>query len=1018
MALQRQAVTVNFSMGLDLKTDPFQLPVGAFVALDNIVFDKLGRMTKRNGFGGLSPLPDATSTYTTTFNGNLTAIGADLKAFIPGSSSWVNKGSIKPVSLSTLSLIKNSTNQSQADAAISPNGLVCTVYTDNTPVVPTGVCKYAIADYATGQNIVAPSQLISTFGTVSYYPRVFSLGNYFVIVFGSVNGGGSFRLQYLSVNSYNTSAVSSVSDVSSNYLPFSPGKNSFDGVVANGALYLSWNGNSNSGLKSAYITSTLQVSATANIGSQTSSIVSMTSDLTQGTPQIWTSTYTNGSNSGYVVATNQGLTTLFNQKQFFSSASGDLANIALTAHGGTARVFYETNNAYTYDSSIPTNYVSRINVSNTGSLTASTVLTRSVGLASKGFIMNSVSYVAASYSSPYQPTYFVIDSSGRAVAKLAYTNGGGYLTSGLPSVNVTGSTASFAYLFRDLIQSVNKNTNVSAGTQVNGIYTQTGINLASVTFGSNQLVSSEIGSNLNLNGGFLWGYDGYVATEQNFHLYPDSVKVTGSGSVGSMSAQVYNYQSTYEWSDNQGNQFKSAPSIPATITVSSGTARVTVSVPTARITYKTANPIKIGIYRWSTAQQVYYQVTSITSPVLNDTSVDSVSFIDVNTDAAILGNNLLYTTGGVVEDTGAPSFIATTTWDSRLWGIDAEDPNLLWFSKQVIEATPVEMSDLFTLFVSPNSAAQGPTGPMKSIAPMDDKLIIFKKNAAYYVNGSGPDNTGANSQYSQPTFITATVGCSNQNSIVLIPNGLMFQSDKGIWLLGRDLSTSYIGKEVEAFNSSKVLSAIAVPGTNQVRFTLDSGVTLMYDYFTNRWGTFSGIPGISSTLYQNLHTYIDSRGAVYQETPGVYLDGSTPTVVSFTTGWLSLAGLQGYKRIYEMFMLGEFKTPHRLTVGVAQNYDSSVTQQSTIIPNNYSGPWGSGTSWGSVTTWGGNSAVEQWQINFQQQQVQSFQVTLKEYYDPSFGVAAGAGLTISGLTFTAGIKGNFPQDIPAKNKIG
>ena len=99
----------------------------------------------------------------------------------------------------------------------------------------------------------------------------------------------------------------------------------------------------------------------------------------------------------------------------------------------------------------------------------------------------------------------------------------------------------------------------------------------------------------------------------------------------------------------------------------------------------------------------------------------------------------------------------------------------------------------------------------------------------------------------------------------------MFQSDKGIWLLGRDLSTSYIGAPVQSLTlNATVLSALNIPATNQVRFTLDSGITLMYDYYYSQWGTFTGVPGISSTLYQSLHTYINSFGQVFQETPGLY----------------------------------------------------------------------------------------------------------------------------------------------------
>lgn len=927
------------------------------------------------------------------------------------------------MSLTTLPLIRNNFNQIQSDTAISPNGLVLTSYTEiSTQASSTqNIYKYVLADAITGQNIIPPTQITSTFGTVSYSPKVFSLGNNFVVVFGSTNGGSN-HLQYFSVNAFSPSTIGSVTDVTTSYGPQTIGpiiQSAFDGVVANNNLYLSWNGASNTGVKSAFITPSLQVSATVSLASNTATIVSVASDITGSTPVIWTSSYVSGSNSGYVTATNQNLGTVFSSKQFFSSSSGTISNIAMTAQNSVAQIYYETVNTYGYDSSVSSNFISKLTSDQTGSLTATSVVVRSVGLGSKAFLVNSQSYFVSSYSSPYQPTYFVMNSSGGAVAKLSYQNGGGYLNFGLPSVNVTGSTASFSYLTKDLVQAVNKDTNVPAGTQVNGIYSQTGINLAKVTFGSQGLISTEIAGNLHLNGGFLWNYDGYVPVEHNFHLYPDSIKLAAlSGVTGSMTPQSYFYQATYEWADNQGLVYRSAPSIPVTVLVGSGSSKVLVSVPTLRVTYKTANPVKIVIYRWSTAQQFYCQVTSLTVPIVNSTSTDFISYTDYSPDSAILGNNIIYTNGGVIEDTGSPSFVATTTWDSRLFGIDAEDQNLLWYSKQAIEATPVEMSDLFTLFVSPNSAAQGPTGPMKCIAPMDDKLIIFKKNAIYYINGSGPDNTGANSQYSQPTFITATVGCDNQKSLVLTPQGIMFQSDKGIWILGRDLSTSYIGQAVEAYNSSKVLSSLAIPGTNQVRFTLDSGVTLMFDYFVNQWGTFDGIPGISSTLYQDLHTYIDQYGAAYQETPGIYLDGSTPTVMSFTTGWINLAGLQGYKRVYRMYILGNYKTPHRLTIGTSQDYDEPVTQQATILPNNFSGTWGSGTSWGSISVWGGQSPVEQWQYNFQQQQCQSFKVTFNEYYDPSMGQASGAGLTLSGLSLIAGIKSTFPGNINPKNRVG
>jgi hypothetical protein len=391
--------------------------------------------------------------------------------------------------------------------------------------------------------------------------------------------------------------------------------------------------------------------------------------------------------------------------------------------------------------------------------------------------------------------------------------------------------------------------------------------------------------------------------------------------------------------------------------------------------------------------------------------------LDTQADSAIIGNAIIYTTGGVLEDINGPASNIMTHFDTRLWMVDAEDQNTLWFSKIIIPNVPVEMSDLQTMYISPTVGSQGAVGPITALAPMDDKLVIFFKNAIYYVNGTGPDATGANSQYSQPIFITSTVGCTNQQSIVFQPQGLMFQSDKGIWLLGRDLNTSYIGAPVEAFNSSTVETALNIPGTNQVRFTLSTGQTLMYDYYYGQWGTFVGVPAISSTLYQYLHTCVDSYGRIFQETPGLYLDGQNPVLLQFTTSWFNLAGLQGYERFYDFYLLGTYLSPHSLILSIAYNYGPAI-QQSIITPANYIGPWGTQPTWGDPSsTWGGPGNLEKWRIHTQQQTCESFQISIQERFNPAFSTVPGAGFTLSGLNCRVGIK-KSAKPIRAINSVG
>ncbi len=1101
MNLQKQPVDISFAKGVDTKTDPWRVAIGNFLSLSNMVFTTGQRLTKRNGYGNLTALPE-NATFLTTFNGNLTAVGTSLQAYSQGTGEWFNKGTLQPVELEVLPLIRSNTNQSQLDTAISSTGLVCTVYTDQTPTsLSTPRYMYSIADSTTGQNIIEPTLIPPLTGVVTGSPRVFVLGAYFIIVFTNVISAAN-DLQYIAISINNPTIVTTNVTIAAGY-GASSGL-SWDGVVVGQYLYIAYNTTSGGqSIQFRSLSSTLLLSAAttySNAGSVTATIMSVTADITNpSNPIIWAAYYNSGSSTGYAVAVNATLSKILATPAEIITA-GTVSNITSVAQNATLTVYYEVANNYGYDSTIPSHYINTVTCTQTGTIGTTTTLVRSVGLASKAFIINNINYFLAAYQSQYQPTYFLINSLGEVVSRLAYSNGGGYDVVGLPSVTLNGNVAQIGYLYKDFITSANTSQQLSI-TQ-SGIYSQTGLNLVTFTIGTSNVVPVEIAQTLNLSGGFLWEYDGYTPVENNFFLWPDSVEGTPHNTGGAMVPQEYQYQVVYTWTNNQGNVEFSAPSIPTivdmstnnksftqptaltptaaftagtftmvvssatglvvgqyvtdtttpasiqantyitkivgtTITVNQAfagtsttdslsivdTCSVTLNIPTLRLTYKLANPVKLEIFRWSTAQEEFFQVTSIQLPLINSTTVDYLTYTDTQADNQILGNSLIYTTGEVIENVGAPSFNALTLFDDRLWGIDAEDPNLLWYSKQVIETTPVEMSDLFTIYVAPSIASQGSTGNMKCLAPMDDKLIIFKENALYYINGTGPDNTGANSQYSEPLFITSMVGSTNQQSIVFINDGLMFQSDKGIWLIGRGLAVSYIGAPVEALTTGAIVqSAIEVPGTTQVRFTLDTGITLMYDYFYQQWGVFEGVPAISSTLYQDLHTFVNSNGLVYQETPGLYLDGSNPVLMSFTTNWINLATLQGYQRAYFFYLLGEYITPHFLQIGIAYDYQTGPVQSTTITPNNYSPAYGgngsdSASPYGQGNPYGGPGNVEQWRIFFTRQRCQSFQLSLQEIYDPSFGIPAGAGLYISGLECHIGVARGF-RGIGSANSVG
>lgn len=1000
--LNKVPIPINFAQGLDTKTDDKQVQAGKFLALKNSIFDKAGRLTKRNGFSNITNLPNALQTTLTTLNDNLIATGSNLYAFSQDTNQWLNKGNVQPVSLKTLPLVRVSTSQTSPDTAIAPSGLTCLTYVDST------LAYYQVSDSATGQQIVARTALPAT----ARNPRVFLLDKYFIITFMATVSAAS-HLQYIAIPVSSPTSSSAATDIDTTVVSLTTG---YDGYVANNSLYLAWSGSSTT-IRMRYLTSTLVVSSAVSIASHTSTLMSVTADTTGPSPVVWIAFWDSSSTNAFVAAYSSTLLQMLTPTQIATTVT--LAEITSVATNGSITVIYETSHNYGGAiGSVKTDFLTAVAVTIGGSVGSSTVILRSVGLASKAFIAPSGTiYMLATFGEGSQPTYFLIDSTGSIYMRLAYSNGGGYKASQvLPTVSLIGDSYYVPYSANDFLASVNKGTALPAGTPTAAIYTQTGVNLAMIDININHQYSSEIAGALHLTGGQLWEYDGVRPVEHGFHVWPENQVSSTATGAGLITAGTYYYVFVYEWTDNQGNLHRSAPSVPIKQVTTTATSTNTLTVPTLRLTDKVApNPVRIVGYRYSVAQPVYYLFTSLTSPTINDPTTDTVTITDALADSSILGNVLLYTTGGVIENIAAPASVASALFKNRLFLVDAEDRNLLWYSKQVIEATPVEMSDLLTVYVAPTSGAQGSTGPITALSAMDDKLIIFKKDAIYYMTGTGPDNTGSQNDFTDPVYITASVGCSNPNSIVLMPNGIMFQSDKGIWILGRDLSTQYIGAPVEAFNSQVVLSAQAIPATNQVRFLLDDNITLMYDYYYGQWGTFSNIRAISSTLYQSMHTYISDLGGVYQEKPGVYLDGSQPVLMSFTSSWLTLAGIQGLERFYFLNLLGSYITPFKLNVQLAYDYNPSPQQATLVLPNNYAPAWGKEANWGSGSNWGGPGNTFSARVFPVKQKCQSFQVIVDEVYDPSFSVAAGEGLTLSGLLLTIGAKRGFRTQSAAKS---
>jgi hypothetical protein len=371
-----------------------------------------------------------------------------------------------------------------------------------------------------GPALSRPQQLPHTAGAVTGSPRVFALGRYFIVVFTATITAAD-HLQYIAIP-INTPAIPIAAvNITSSYEKAATV--AWDGLVVNESLYIAWNTSGSAGISLTYLTSTLTlVSAVVIDGSHQCTMMSLTADMTNpAAPIIWASYYNLSTTAGYTRAVNPAMNSILVATQIISS--GTILNITSSAQNGINQIFWEVQNTYSWDS-VPSNYIQGNKVTQAGVVGTAANLIRGCGLGSKSWIIDGTIYVMGAFSSPNQKSYFIIQQTsrtssptGKTIGKLAYSNGGGYLTLGLPSAVVTDTQVTIAYLRADELVPTNTTQGATVSTAV---YAQTGINAATFEFDTKP-TTAEIGGALHISGAQLWMYDGTQVVEHGFHLWPD-----------------------------------------------------------------------------------------------------------------------------------------------------------------------------------------------------------------------------------------------------------------------------------------------------------------------------------------------------------------------------------------------------------------------------------------------------------------------------------------------------------------
>jgi hypothetical protein len=542
--------------------------------------------------------------------------------------------------------------------------------------------------------------------------------------------------------------------------------------------------------------------------------------------------------------------------------------------------------------------------------------------------------------------------------------------------------------------------------------------------------------------------------------------VEANSGYGTGTSTITVYEATYEDYDGRGQVVRSAPSVPA-YCIYNGTLQQYIfnaqnipggggpvilvggclprlSVNTLRVTAKS----NVGIVIYRTVQNPpfsssgalnpidLYRVSATATqangippgPLLNSETVDiynqgnatyaaawalGCSFFDTLLDGQIQANEVLYTGGGELANFASPAMGFVAQHRGRLFTTLTEQPNSIWFSQTFepgAQITPGFNPEL-TIPIDPAG------GVLNALASMDEKLIIFETGQIFYIQGDGPDATGTDqgSQYfTPPDLITTDCGCIAPGSVVVVPAGIMFQSAKGIYLLSRGLVLDYtIGEQVEDLvQGNTVLSATLMPDRQEVRFALNNGTTLFYNYLFGTWSERLnwGGPGI---IFGGKYTFQKANGQPVQEAPGIYTDSGQPYSLLVQTAWLKPNGLQGEFRLSQMSLLGDFHSNHILLCQVAIDYETRpcmppiIWNPGPVINANQFG----GGIFGQVSPFGGGLEGNSYQFRaFIEREIEAVQFTLSDTYTQ----APYSGMSIENLSIEVGLEKGIKRFGPGK----
>jgi len=457
--------------------------------------------------------------------------------------------------------------------------------------------------------------------------------------------------------------------------------------------------------------------------------------------------------------------------------------------------------------------------------------------------------------------------------------------------------------------------------------------------------SAKFGDLLYLAGGPVQVYDGRCLTEP-FAELPGIISATPSNGSGALTSSAqYDYVLHWEMTLADGSIWRSAPSVPFSVTLGSTDDTVTLVTSTPRLLTVMLNATNgygpditevISRTVWDGSKGAVFRRTASdnVTGVGNDYGAQS-TIEDDTSDASLADEEEIYTqadrgvySGPLEHDGPQPcKFIAAT--ESRLLMGGLLRRSKFQMSKEAFLDEPFTWSEFSSFFSQVSGALRG-------LASLDGARLVFTADDIFAFFGDGPDDVGGGA-IGRAQDIPTPSGLEDWRSLLKGPDGLYFQLDdekiyrmprgggapEWIGVDVRDTLTSYpvITGACKSRRDDAAVFACENTGSSDGRLLVRSFRTGIWTEDTPPLTTSQGIEAVAS--YGDSIAYI-SGGAVYVQSTTGFADGtSTVITTALKTQPIYPFGLGGYGSIWAVLITGEYRSAGTLALRVS--YDDGVS---------------------------------------------------------------------------------------------